>query len=69
MKHHIMEMSNLYDYLLHYNHYNGVWSAIPRDKYNAYWSEKKVDGVLSSSSIDTLIEIITKGKDFIKKIK
>ena len=62
-------MDNLYDYVLHYNIYNGLWSAIPRDKYNAYWSEKKVEGVISSKDINTLIELITRGKDFIKKIK
>ena len=64
-----MELENLYDYVFHYNIYNGLWSAIPRDKYNDYWSKKKVDGVISSKSIDTLIELVTKGKDFIKKIK
>jgi hypothetical protein len=64
-----MEMSNLYDYLLHYNHYDGVWNAIPRDKVNDYWNDNKTKGVLKSKDINTLIELITKGKDFIKKIK
>jgi hypothetical protein len=64
-----MEMSNLYDYLLHYNHYDGVWNAIPRHLINDYWNDNKTKGVLKSKDIKTLIEIITKGKDFIKKIK
>lgn len=64
-----MEMSNLYDYLLHYNHHSGLWNAIPRDKTNEYWNDHNTKGVLKSKDIKTLIELITKGKDFIKKIK
>ena len=64
-----MEMSNLYDYLLHYNHHNGLWNAIPRDKVNEYWNDHNMKGVLKSKDIKTLIELITKGKEFIKKIK
>jgi hypothetical protein len=64
-----MEMSNLYDYLLHYNHHDGLWSAIPRDKVNDYWNDRKTKGVLKSKDIKTLIELITRGKEFIKKIK
>jgi hypothetical protein len=64
-----MEMSNLFDYVLHYNHFDKNWNAIPRDKYNEYWSNRKVDGVLKSKEIKTLIELITRGDDFIKTIK
>ena len=64
-----MEMSNLYDYLLHYNHLDGSWNAIPRDKINEYWNNRKTEGVLKSKDIKTLIELITKGEEFIKKIK
>ena len=62
-------MENLYDYLLHYSHYDGLWSAIPRDKVNEYWNNRKTEGVLKSKNIKTLIEIITKGDDFIKSIE
>lgn len=62
-------MDNLYDYVFHYNPYNKKWNAIPRDKYLEYWSSKGVEGVLSSSSYETLLELITRGPDFIKNIK
>lgn len=62
-------MENLYDYLLHYNHYDSIWNAIPRDKINEYWNNRKTEGVLRSKNIKTLIEIITRGDDFIKSIE
>lgn len=60
---------NLYSYVLHFNPYVKKWSAIPRDKYNEYWSSKNVDGVLSSSKFKTLIELISKGDEFINSIE
>jgi len=45
------------------------WSAIPRDKYQEYWSNPKTTTILKSSDIKTLIELIGKGEDFIKTIK
>ena len=62
-------MEKLYDYLIHYNHFTKLWNAIPRDSYPAYWSNRKVEGVISSKKIQTLIELITRGEDFIKSIK
>ena len=59
----------LYSYLFHYNHHTGLWSAIPREKVNEYWNNNKTKGVLKSKDIKTLIELITRGKEFIKKIK
>jgi hypothetical protein len=58
-----------YDWLFHYNIYNQTWNAIPREKYSEYWNNEKVDGVISSKKIETLIEIINKGNEFIKSIK
>ena len=62
-------MSELYNYVLHYNHFTELWNAIPRDKYNQYWDNDETEGVLQSKSIDTLINIICKGNNFIKSIK
>lgn len=62
-------MENLYDYVFHYNSFKKTWNAIPRDRYNEYWSNKKVENVISSKKIETLIELIIKGKDFINSIK
>lgn len=62
-------MEKLYDYVLHYNHYVKLWNAIPREHYNEYWNNPKVQGVISSKSVKTLIELITKGEEFIKSIE
>jgi hypothetical protein len=61
-------MEKLYDYLLHYNPFTGMWNAVPREVYNAYWSNRKVEGVLTSKNVKTLIELIIKGDEFIKTI-
>lgn len=62
-------MENLYDYVFHYNHFKKIWSAIPRESYNEYWSNEKAENVISSKKIETLIELIIKGKKFINSIK
>ena len=62
-------MENLYDYVLHYSPFTKLWSAIPRDSYNAYWSNRKVVGVISSKNIKTIIELISRGEEFIKNIE
>jgi hypothetical protein len=51
---------SLYGFVFHFNHYSGLWSAIPRDQYNQYWSDSKTDGVLRSKNMETLVEIIQK---------
>jgi hypothetical protein len=53
-------MSKLYDWVFHFNHFNGLWSAIPRDVYNKYWDNDDVKGVLKSKDINTLIEMIVR---------
>jgi hypothetical protein len=62
-------MEKLYDYVLHYNHFTKLWNAVPRECYNEYWNDRKVEGVISSTKVTTLIELITKGNDFIKSIE
>lgn len=59
----------IYDWVFHYNIYTNIWNAIPREKYSEYWNDNKVDGVISSKKIETLIEIINRGDEFIKSIK
>lgn len=60
-------MENLYNYVFHYS--NGIWNAIPRDKYNEYWSNPNMKEVLKSKNINVLTELINKGEEFIKSIK
>lgn len=63
-------MSKLQDYVFHYDHYSKKWTAIPREQYVCYWSNiDACKGLLRSSQISTLIEIIEKGEEFIKSIK
>ena len=62
-------MEQLQQYVFHFNPFNKNWYAIPRDKYTEYWSNSNAKGVLKSTEIKTLMELITRGEDFIKKIK
>ena len=48
----------LYNYLFHYNHLTGLWSAIHRDSYLNYWSNYETTGVLRSKSMQTLMDIL-----------
>ena len=57
-------MELLYDYILHYNPYQELWFAIPRDKYLEYWSSQEVDGVMSAKDVNVLIEVICKKINF-----
>lgn len=54
------QTESLYNWVFHFNEFTGLWSAIPRDCYNDYWSKPEVPGVLRSKSIDTLKEILYK---------
>jgi hypothetical protein len=56
------DMSYLYDWVFHYNHYNNIWSAIPRDVYKQYWDKYDLPGVIRSSKIETLLELLHKSK-------
>lgn len=61
---------SLYDYVFHFNPYQGIWHAIPRNMYMEYFNNDRKDlkGVLKSKNIDVLVEMITKGEEFINKI-
>ena len=61
--------SNLYDWVFHFNHFNGTWAAIPRDSYNEYWSDTNAPGILRSRSIETLTELIQKTQGDKSKIE
>jgi hypothetical protein len=47
-----------------------MWTAIPRDEYLAYWNRsiKDVNDVLRSKDVNTLVELIEKGDDFLKTL-
>ena len=62
-------MNNMYNYVLHFNPYTELWSAVPRDLYQEFWNNPDVKGVLKSKDINTLISLINKGEEFIKKVK
>lgn len=68
-----IDMDNvcIYDYVFHYNIYSHSWAAIPRESYQAYWSESTHPSIIRSNDIKTLIDIITrlcKDPDFLNKI-
>ena len=62
-------MEELQQYVFHYNPFKNTWNAIPRDKYVDYWNGYDGKEIIKSSNIKTLIELIGKGEEFIKKIK
>jgi hypothetical protein len=55
--------------VFHWNNYDELWSAIPRELYVKYWDNDEVEGVLKSKSISTLMELICRGDEFINSIK
>ncbi len=62
-------MENLYSYVFHYNPYMKLWVAIPTNRYTDYFSGQVVEEVLVSREIETLIDLVCKGDEFIKLIK
>lgn len=63
--------SHMQDWVFHYNIFTHTWAAIPRECYNAYWSDYNHPEILRSSDINTLIELVGKIKDnpaFLDKI-
>jgi hypothetical protein len=55
-------LSYLYDWVFHFNHYNNTWAAIPRDMYKQYWDNYNLPGIIRSSKIETLLELLYKSK-------
>ncbi len=56
------DMSYLYDWTFHYNHYTKQWAAVPRDVYNQYWDKYDLPGIIRSSKLETLLELLHKSK-------
>lgn len=50
--------TSVYNFVFHYNAYSSLWTAIPRDLYDQYWSDYNISGVLRSSSIETLLHLL-----------
>ena len=57
-----MEKDYLYDWVFHFNHLTNTWAAIPRDLYKQYWDNYNLPGVIRSSKIETLLELLHKSK-------
>lgn len=61
-------MDNLHGWVFTYCAVSKVWCAAERDNYNSLFNDYTSPNVLRSSKIETLIELIAKGKT-INKIK
>lgn len=57
-----MEQEYLQDWVFHFNIFTQKWAAIPRELYQQYWSNHGIDGVIRSSSLSTLLDILHKTK-------
>lgn len=55
-------MEKLYNYVFHYNHYNELWYAIPRELYNQYWTTPDTDDILKSKHFNALLDVIINQK-------
>ena len=64
-----MRNEELYEYVFHFNPYNELWNAIPREIYQQYFNNNEVDGVLKSKELTTLLSLIAKGATFVNSIK
>lgn len=58
----------IYDYVFHYNHHTELWYAIPRQVYVEYWNNFDTEGVLKSKNINVLIELVSRGEEFIESV-
>lgn len=59
----------LHDWVFHYNVLTSSWAAIPRELQTQYWSNYDLEGILRSSKIETLLEILYKTKGDLIEIK
>jgi hypothetical protein len=62
-----MYSKELYQWLFHYNIYTHKWCAFTRENYVDYFNGKKEP--ISSTNLDTLVEIIGKTGGDISKLK
>lgn len=62
------DMSYLYDWVLHFNPYTKLWSAVPREIYKEYWDKHDHPNVLRSSKLQTLLELLHKSKGDVELI-
>lgn len=53
-------ISNLYNWIFHYNHFDELWYAIPREAYSRYWDNEMTEGVLNAKEMETLIHHIVR---------
>jgi hypothetical protein len=58
----------LHDYVFHYNVFTCVWNAIPRELYLEYWKDYKIEGVLRSKELETLLGLLNKYKGNVEQI-
>lgn len=58
----------MHDWVFHFNPYNKLWSAIPRDLYTKYWDDCQLEGVLRSKDVNTLLHLLHKCKGDSKEI-
>ena len=63
-----MKNKPLYGWVFTYNPMEDRWKATNRDNYFKLWNENYHEAILKSSNIDTLIEIIIRGKGDLKTV-
>jgi hypothetical protein len=63
-----IQNAHLHDFVFHYNVFTLTWNAVPRELYLEYWKDYKIEGVLRSKDIETLIALLNKYKGDVEEI-
>lgn len=58
----------LQSWVFHFNPYQEIWYAIPRDKYMDFWQGREINGIQKSRSLSTLLELMHKTGGDINKM-
>ena len=59
----------LHDWIFHYNCYTKLWSAIPKERYNDYWSDYELPGLIRSSTLSTIQHLLFLSKGDMNKLE
>jgi hypothetical protein len=58
----------LHDWVFHYNAIYSLWFAVPRELYSEYCGNYRIENVIKSHDIHTLIALINKYKGSVDSI-
>lgn len=63
-----MKNEELYGWIFSYNPFKNTWRSVNRDNYYKLWNESASEAILESPDINSIIDIIIKGKGDLRTI-